>query len=127
MIPNSKLGQAIYTNYHLPDQRMMVNISFGVGYESDVDRVEAALLDEVTSAVGQVKRLLAEPAPYIRFTPGPGDWALGFQVNFNVAEFSDQYLVQSELRKRVLKRLRTEGISIPFPTQTVVLEQKSPA
>jgi small-conductance mechanosensitive channel len=126
VIPNSKLGQAIYTNYHLPDQRMMVNISFGVGYESDIDRVEAVLLDEVTSAVGHVKGLLAEPAPYIRFTPGPGDWALGFQVNFNVAEFSDQYLVQSELRKLVVKRLRTEGISIPFPTQTVVLEQKSP-
>jgi small-conductance mechanosensitive channel len=127
VIPNSKLGQAIYTNYHLPDERMMVSISFGVGYESDIDRVEAVLLDEVTSAVGHVKGLLAEPAPYVRFTPGPGDWALGFQVNFNVAEFSDQYLVQSELRKRVVKRLRTEGISMPFPTRTVVLEQKSPA
>jgi small-conductance mechanosensitive channel len=125
VIPNSKLGQAIYTNYHLPDQRMMVNISFGVGYESDIDRVEAVLLDEVTSAVGHIKGLLAEPAPYVRFMPGPGDWALGFQVNFNVAEFSDQNLVQSELRKRVVKRLRAEGISMPFPTRTVVLEQKS--
>lgn len=125
VIPNSRLGQAIYTNYHLPEQRMMVSVSFGVGYESDIDRVEAVLLDEVRSAVGHIKGLLAEPAPYVRFTPGPGDWALGFQVNFNVAEFSDQYLVQSELRKRVVKRLRVEGISMPFPTRTVVLEQKS--
>ena len=30
---------------------------------------------------------------------------VGFQVNFNIAEFANQYLVQSELRKRIVKRL----------------------
>jgi small-conductance mechanosensitive channel len=127
VIPNSKLGQAIYTNYHLPEQRMMVSMSFGVGYESDIDRVEAVLLDVVESAAGQIPGMLAEPAPYVRFAPGPGDWALGFQVNFQVTEFSNQYLVQSELRKRIFKRFRAEGISMPFPTRTVLLEQKNPA
>jgi small-conductance mechanosensitive channel len=127
VIPNNKLGQAIYTNYNLPEPRMMVSMSFGVGYESDIDRVEAVLLDEIRSAAGEVRGLLADPAPYVRFAPGPGDWALGFQVNFNVAEFSDQYFVQSELRKRVVKRLRKEEISMPFPTRSVIVEQKSPA
>jgi small-conductance mechanosensitive channel len=125
VIPNSKLGQAIYTNYHLPDPRMMLSVSFGVGYESDVDKVEAILLDETKSAADHVEGLLTEPAPYVLFAPGPGDWALGFQVNFSVAEYSAQNLVQSELRKRIFKRLKTEGISMPFPTRTVLLEQKS--
>lgn len=127
VVPNNKLGQAIYTNYHLPETRMGLSLSFGVGYESDIDRVEAILLDEVTTATGQVRGLLAEPSPSIRFQPGPGDWSLGFQVNFSVAEFADQYVVQSELRKRIVKRLRREGISMPFPTQTIVLEEKTQA
>ena len=31
IVPNSKLGQAIYTNYHLEDPRMGVSVTFGVG------------------------------------------------------------------------------------------------
>lgn len=125
VIPNNKLGQAIYTNYFLPDPRMTMSVTVSVGYESDVDRVETILLDETISAAREVKGLLAEPAPYVLFIPGPGDWALGFQVNFNVSQYTDQYLVQSELRKRIFKRLRKEGISMPFPTQAVVVEQKN--
>jgi small-conductance mechanosensitive channel len=128
VIPNNKLGQAIFTNYHLPDPRMMMSITFGVGSESDVDRVEAILLDEATSATNQIKGLLADPPPYVRFTPGPGDWSMVFKVSYNIAEYADQYLVESELRKVIFKRLRKEGVSMPFPTQTVLLpqmEQKS--
>lgn len=33
-----------------------------------------------------------------------------------VARFPDQFAVQHELRKRVLKRLRAEGVEIAFPT-----------
>jgi small-conductance mechanosensitive channel len=127
VVPNNKLGQAIFTNYYLPDRRILMSLTFGVGYESDVDSVEAMLLDEVKQAAGNIKGLLGEPPPYIRFNPGPGDWALGFQVSFNVGEFADQYLVQSELRKRIFRRLREEGISMPFPTRSVIVEQKSEA
>jgi small-conductance mechanosensitive channel len=34
----------------------------------------------------------------------------------------DQYPVQHELRKRILKRFREEGIEIPFPHRTVYLK-----
>ncbi|HTA44180.1 MAG TPA: mechanosensitive ion channel family protein [Bryobacteraceae bacterium] len=127
VIPNNKLGQAIYTNYNLPDTRLGMSLSFAVGYESDIDRVEAILLEEVNSAAGHVDGLVADPAPNIRFIPGPGDWSLQFQVNFSVAQFADQSLVQSELRKRIFKRLKREGISMPFPTRTIVLEEKTQA
>jgi small-conductance mechanosensitive channel len=124
VIPNSKLGQAIFTNYALPDPRILLTISIGVGYDSDVDRVEAILLEETTGAAGAVKGLLGDPAPYILFNPGPGDSALIFQVNFTVAEFADQNEAQSELRKRIVKRLQREKITMPFPTRTVIVESK---
>jgi len=127
VIPNNKLGQAIFTNYNMPDQRMGMSISISVGYDSDVAQVESLLLEETAAAQGAVAGLLTEPAPYIRFIPGLGDFALVFQLNFSVARFADQYLVQSELRKRIFKRLRREGITMPFPTRTVILEQPKPA
>jgi len=124
IVPNGKLGQAIYTNYNLPDQRIGLSLSFGVGYDSDVDRVQAILLSETIAASAEVRGLLADPAPYVLFSPGPGDSALVFQVNFSVDGFAGQYLAQSELRKRLFKRLKQEGITMPFPTRTILLEQK---
>lgn len=126
VVPNSKIGTTIYTNYYLPEPRMMMSVSFGVDYNSDLDRVESILLEETIAAAAAVDGLLSDPPPNIRFNPGPGDFSLVFQVNFYVASFSDQYLAQSELRKRLYKRLVKENINMPFPTKTVIVESKSP-
>src|SRR5580700_2876076 len=82
VIPNNKLGQAIFTNYSMPDQRMGMSLSVGVGYDSDVARVELLLLEEAIAAEDTVAGLLADPPPNVRFIPGPGDSALVFQLNF---------------------------------------------
>jgi small-conductance mechanosensitive channel len=126
VVPNSKIGTTIYTNYYLPEPRMMMSVTFGVDNNSDIDRVEAILLEETKASAALVDGLLSDPPPKIRFNPGPGDFSLGFQVNFYVASFSDQYLVQSELRKRLYKRLVKENINMPFPTKTVIVESKPP-
>ena len=39
-----------------------------------------------------------------------------------VREFVDQYLAQHELRKRIFRRFRDEGIEIPFPQRVVHLQ-----
>jgi small-conductance mechanosensitive channel len=38
--------------------------------------------------------------------------------------FDDQFVAQHELRKRIFKRLREEGIEIPFPVRTVYLKDE---
>jgi small-conductance mechanosensitive channel len=98
-----------------------------VSYDSDIDRVEAVLLEEAKAAVQKLPGLLADPAPSVSFSPGPGDWALVFQVNFNVVKFSDQFFAQSEIRKILFKRLQKEKIGMPYPTYAVQMEQKPPA
>ncbi len=122
IIPNSKLGQAIYTNYHLEDPRIGVSVTFGVGYESDIDRVTAILLEEAKLAAAEVPGILREPEPLILFNPGPGDWSLGFQILFSIRQFQDQNTALSEMRRRVFKRLVKEGISMPFPTRSVIIQ-----
>ncbi len=124
IVPNAKLGQAVVTNYHLPEKRMSVSVQVGVGYESDPDHVERVLVEEARRAVGEVPGLLGEPAPFVRFDPGFGDSSMGFTLICQVAEFVDQYLVRHELRKRILLRLRKEGIEIPFPARTVYVRER---
>jgi small-conductance mechanosensitive channel len=127
IVPNSKLGQAIYTNYNLPDHRLGMSFSISVGYDSDIDRVQAVLLEETLAATAEIKGLLSDPAPYVLFLPGASDYPVSFQLNFSVSEFGSQYFAQSELRKRLFKRLRVENVNLVFPTRTALLEQKNPA
>ena len=119
IVPNAKLAQSIVTNYYLPEQRMSLLIPISVSYEADPDRVEALLVEEATRAAAEVPGLLADPAPFVRFIPGFGESSLDFTLICQVSEFVDQYLAQHELRKRILRRFRVEGIEIPFPQRVV--------
>lgn len=114
IIPNAKLADAVITNFHLPEKRVAVPIAVNVSYDADPEKVEAILLDIARKAIGEVPGLLAEPAPAVRFTPGFGEFALGFTLGCNVGEFAEQFLVISEMRKRILVRFREEGIEIPY-------------
>jgi small-conductance mechanosensitive channel len=116
IVPNSKVAQSVITNFDLDEPRMALPIAVAVGYDADPDRVEAILVDEALRAVGEVQGLLPEPRPAARLIPGFGAYSLDFTLVCWVARFSDQFNVQHELRKRLLKRLRAENIEIPFPT-----------
>ena len=59
----------------------------------------------------------------MRLIPGFGESSLDFTLTCQVREFDDQNLVQHELRKRIFKRFKDEGIEIPFPHRTVYLRQ----
>ena len=123
VIPNSKIAQSTLTNYHLPEKRMSLLIPVSVSYSSDPDKVEAVLVKETTRAVGEIPGLLGDPAPFVRFIPGFGESSLDFTLICQVGEFVDQYYAQHELRKRIFRRFREEGIEIPFPHRTVYLRE----
>lgn len=124
VIPNHKLTQSILTNYYLPERRMSLRLRVGVSYSSDPDAVERVLEEELRKAVGEIPGLLGEPEPFVRFMPGFGESSLDFTLICGVEEVDDRYLVEHELRKRIFRRFREEGIEIPFPQRTVHLRGK---
>jgi len=124
VIPNSKLSQSIVTNYYLPEKRMSLLIPIGVSYSSDPEKIERILVEEAKKGAGEIPGLLGEPEPFVRFIPGFGDSSLDFTLICQVKEFVDQYLAQHELRKRIFKRFKEEGIEIPFPHRTVYLREE---
>ncbi|KKQ76601.1 MAG: hypothetical protein US99_C0067G0004 [Candidatus Daviesbacteria bacterium GW2011_GWF2_38_6] len=124
IIPNNKLSQSIVTNYYLPEKRMSLLIPVGVSYSSDPERVERILVEEAKKAVGDIQGLLGDPEPFVRFIPGFGESSLDFTLICQVREFVDQYVAQHELRKRIFRRFKQEGIEIPFPHRTVYLREE---
>ena len=126
VVPNSTLAKAVITNYSIPESRMSIGILVSVSHDSDPRTVERVLLAAAQEAIDErLAGLLPSPAPSVTFIPGFGASSLDFTLGVQVRQYTDQYSVQSELRKRILARLRTEGIEIPYPTQSVHL--KTPA
>jgi small-conductance mechanosensitive channel len=82
------------------------------------------LVEEAKRAVGKVPGLLGDPEPFVRFIPGFGESSLDLTLICQVNEFTDQYIVQHELRKRILRRFREEGIEIPFPHRTMYIRKE---
>lgn len=124
VIPNIKLSQSVVTNYYLPEKRMSLLVPISVSYSSDPEKVERVLVEEAKKGAGEIPGLLGEPEPFVRFIPGYGDSSLDFTLICQVKEFVDQYLAQHELRKRIFKRFKEEGIAIPFPHRTVYLREE---
>ncbi len=124
VITNSKLSQSIVTNYSLPEKRTFVQIQIGVDYSADPEKVEGILREEAIKAAKEVPLLLADQAPDVSLSPGFGPNSLDFTLTCHVREVIDQGAAQHELRKRVFKRLRQEGIEIPLPQRTVYLREE---
>jgi small-conductance mechanosensitive channel len=127
IVPNAKLAQAVVTNYYLPEKRLSASFAVTVGYECDPDVVERVLAEVLTQGAGELPGMLKDPAPSVAFDPGFGEAGMGFTANFQVAEFTNQFSVRNELRKRVLRRFRAEGIAISYPSRTVFLHGQAPS
>ena len=104
---------------------MALLIPLSVGYDSDPDRVEGVVREEAVTSAGEISGLLVEPASFVRFVPGFGDHSLDLTLICQVATFVDRYLVQHELRKRLLRWFWAEGSEIPYPMRAVVLKSAS--
>ena len=125
-IPNSTLAKAIITNYSVPETQMSYTLPVSVVYGTDPNRVEKVLLEAAHEAIRDgLAGLLATPEPSVSFIPGFGESSLNFSLNVQVGQFTDQYPVQSDLRKRIVKKFREAGIDMPFPTRTVVLDKST--
>jgi small-conductance mechanosensitive channel len=121
IVPNAKLSQAIVTNYNLPEKRMGVSFVITMTYDCDLDHVEVLLAQVLKEAIGNVPGLLEDPAPNVTFDPGFADNGIGLTVNYQVAEFVNQYGVRNELKKRIYRKFKENGVIVPYPSRTVYL------
>jgi len=126
VIPNSTLAKTIIVNYSQPETRMSCSVTVSVARETDPGQVEKILLEAAHEAIRDgLEGLLPKPEPGVSFSPGFGEYSLNFSLGLQVRQFTDQFLVQSEMRKRILKKFKEAGVSMPFPTRALLLDKST--
>jgi small-conductance mechanosensitive channel len=111
VIPNTKITSGILINYNLPDPRVMCDVAVMVAFDADLEQVRRSALEETRSCEG----VLATPEPNIFFNPGALSTHLQFTLVFAVSEFNRRTPVMSEVRLRIYRRMRSEGVPLPVP------------
>jgi small-conductance mechanosensitive channel len=124
LVPNAKLSQAIVTNYYLPDRELAVLVEVGVDYDSDLAHVERVTCEVAKGTLQSVPGGVVEFDPFIRYHTF-SDSSINFTVILRAREYVDQYLLKHEFIKRLHNRYRREGITIPFPTRTIMRRSAS--
>ena len=112
VVPNSRVAQAVATNYSHPQKDMGMGIDFGVAYASDLANVQRVTLEIARQVMREVPGGVPDFEPSIRFHT-LADTSVRLTVNLRAREFADQALVKHEFVKRTLARFQQEGIVIP--------------
>ncbi|MGB9766124.1 MAG: mechanosensitive ion channel family protein [Sulfurihydrogenibium sp.] len=125
IIPNEKLAQSIIINYAKPLNLTRIPIQIPVSYDTDLEKLEKVIFEEVESFAKEDARLLLNPVPTLRFIPGFGDSSIVFTLYVSVSDYESGFFVESELRKRLFKRFKKEGIEIPYKQIEVRIKEDS--
>jgi small-conductance mechanosensitive channel len=110
IVPNGSLISDPVTNWTLSDRMRRIDLSLGVAYGSDPERV-LALLVEIAQAHPNVLPL---PPPTALFR-GFGPSTLDFEMSAWTNQPDGWVQVRSELGISLYRRLQAEGIEIPYP------------
>lgn len=110
IVPNSQLISETVTNWTLYDKVGRVDISVGVAYGTDTEKVKEVLL-KVAEENTSVRN---SPKPNVFFM-GFGDSSLDFELRCFIRNIRDVFSVSSQLRFAVNTAFLKNDIEIPFP------------
>ncbi|MFZ1946311.1 MAG: mechanosensitive ion channel family protein [bacterium] len=118
VVPNSKVVDAVITNFDRPDKETSVVIPVGVHPASDLERVERLTCDVARQVLREVAGGVKTYEPLVRYNAF-GEFSVNFNVILRAEQFGDSYILRHEFIKRLHKRYREEGIVIPVPMRSL--------
>ncbi len=121
VIPNSKLAQSIILNYDRPTKAMGFVIPVGVGYNSDLEKVETVTIEVAKDVLASIVGAVKDFQPSISYNEF-GDFNIKFSVSLQVQTAVDKYRVTHEFIKALKKRYDTEGIEISSPVRKLYIK-----
>lgn len=133
IIPNKDIAGAVMTNFSRPREDIVIVVPIGVGYESDLEKVERVTVEvakEVMARVDGYEPIFDEDgneinpmSPVVRYQEF-GDSSINFNAVLHATVFVNQFMIKHEFIKAISKRYREEGINIPFPIRTLDIPEK---
>ncbi|MBU2950529.1 mechanosensitive ion channel [Tamlana agarivorans] len=113
IIPNGTLSNGNIVNYTTSGTRR-VDLTFGVGYDSDIKKTKEVLMQVLTSH----PLVLKDPAPTVNVSE-----LADSSINFAVRPWSksaDYWTVYFDVTENVKEALDAAGIEIPYPHQVEI-------
>jgi small-conductance mechanosensitive channel len=123
IVPNVKLATAITVNYDLPSADQAFTVPVSVARGSDLARVERVALEVAREVQREVEGAVSDFEPLIRFQ-GYGQSSVDFLAILRSARYDARFLLIHEFVRRIDARFAAEGIEIPFPVRTVLLDDR---
>jgi small-conductance mechanosensitive channel len=111
VVPNSKLSQAIVTNFNLPNPELAIPIEFTIRYEEDASRAERTALDVAAHIMRDSPGSAKHFEPTVRFHTF-ADVGLRGTVTLRAATWSDQGLIRHRFIVAMHDRFRRDGIDL---------------
>ena len=112
IVPNSKIMDGTIINYTAQKTRR-VDLTFGVGYESDNNKVKSIL----NRLIDEHKLILKNPEPFVRVA-SLGDSSIDYKVRV-WTKTGDYWTVYHDLLESVKDEFDKAGINIPYPQMDV--------
>lgn len=111
VVPNSKLSQAIVTNYNLPTPEVSVPIEFAMDHRSDAGEVERIALEVARDVLREVEGAVRNFEPVVRFHTFSDAHLRGTLV-LRAQSLSHLPLLRHVFLTRVHTRFREAGIAL---------------
>ncbi|HET6463887.1 MAG TPA: mechanosensitive ion channel family protein [Candidatus Krumholzibacteria bacterium] len=122
IVPNTKLAQAIVSNFNVNEHALSLPVTVSVTYGSDLAKVERLAKEAANDVVKRVEGSLPDSEPTIRFHTF-ADLGIRFDVIIRAKEYTDQGLLRHELIKALQARFTAEGVEIPSPFHTMIQQR----
>jgi small conductance mechanosensitive channel len=113
IIPNGSLSNGNIVNYSTEGTRR-VDLTFGVGYDSDIKKAKEVLLNVLTSH----PKVIADPAPTVNVS-ALADSSINFAVR-PWCKTEDYWTVFFDVTEQTKEALDAAGIEIPYPHQVEI-------
>jgi len=115
IVPNEMLIIQRVENSSLADPKVSLSTAVQVAYGTDIE----TLMPKIAERVGEVPRVLADPAPAVQLANFGAD-GLDLTVSFWIADPENgQGGVRSDVNLAILRLLNGMGIEIPFPQRVM--------
>jgi small-conductance mechanosensitive channel len=116
ILPNSKLAEAIVTDYEKPDKSLLFTVDCGVSYDSDLDRVEWVAIAVAEEILQKCPEGAKDFKPVVRFKRFD-DSNINFAVVLKSVDRTGHFVIKHEFIKALHKRFSQEGIEIQYPAR----------
>jgi small-conductance mechanosensitive channel len=114
-VPNIDVLKNPLTNQTGDEGGRRSSLEFGVAGGADLDSAERILVESAVSVAG----VRSEPVP-TAWISSLGDTTINLELRF-WHDFADRHQVKSAVAHEALERLAAAGVSMPFPTQELII------